>query len=95
MVNHLETESQIKVRVPTELKDNWEGVELAVPRKLIHMRELVPFQRDASNARAASQRLPAVRTPGLKKLVKLKYYQFKVSLKATLICIVKHMGKPT
>ena len=25
MVNHLEKESQIKVRVPTELKHNWGG----------------------------------------------------------------------
>ena len=41
MVNHLETESQIKVRVPTELEHNWEGVELAVSRKLTRTRELV------------------------------------------------------
>ena len=42
MVNHLETESQIKVRVPTKLKHNWEGVGLAVSRKLTRTKELVP-----------------------------------------------------
>ena len=95
MVNYPETESQIKVRVPTELKNNWEGVELAVSSKLTHVRELVPFERDPSKATAASQRLLAVRKPWLKELMNLKrriiflqrmkYYQFKVSLTTTLI----------